>query len=71
MNRIAATFSNLKSINQKVLIPFITAGDPKPEVTVPLMHTLVKAGANLIELGVPFLIQWLMARQSNDLLNER
>ncbi len=54
MNRIAATFSNLKSINQKVLIPFITAGDPKPEVTVPLMHTLVKAGANLIELGVPF-----------------
>ena len=36
------------------MIPFITAGDPKPEVTVPLMHTLVKAGANLIELGVPF-----------------
>lgn len=54
MNRIAATFSKLKSANQKVLIPFITAGDPKPEVTVPLMHTLVKAGANLIELGVPF-----------------
>ena len=54
MNRIAATFSKLKSTHQKVLIPFITAGDPKPELTVPLMHTLVKSGANLIELGVPF-----------------
>ena len=54
MNRIAATFSKLKSTHQKVLIPFITAGDPKPELTIPLMHTLVKSGANLIELGVPF-----------------
>jgi len=36
------------------LIPFITAGDPNPKLTVPLMHTLVKAGADLIELGVPF-----------------
>jgi tryptophan synthase alpha chain len=39
---------------QKALIPFITAGDPHPGVTVDLMHDLVKAGANIIELGVPF-----------------
>ncbi len=36
------------------LIPFITAGDPNPKLTVPLMHTLVEAGADLIELGIPF-----------------
>jgi tryptophan synthase alpha chain len=36
------------------LIPFITAGDPNPKLTVPLMHTLVEAGADVIELGIPF-----------------
>lgn len=39
---------------RKGLIPFITAGDPYPELTVDLMHALVKGGANVIELGVPF-----------------
>ncbi len=39
---------------KKALIPFITAGDPDPTLTVPLMHALVKAGADVIELGVPF-----------------
>lgn len=37
-----------------MLIPFITAGDPKPAWTVQLMHQLVSGGADLIELGVPF-----------------
>ncbi len=38
----------------KALIPFITAGDPHPSMTVSLMHALVESGADLIELGVPF-----------------
>lgn len=54
MSRIATTFSTLKTQGKKALIPFITAGDPRPDKTVPLMHRLVKAGANIIELGVPF-----------------
>ena len=54
MSRIAATFSTLKTPGKKALIPFITAGDPQPDKTVPLMRRLVEAGANIIELGVPF-----------------
>lgn len=54
MNRIASTFSRLKIQNRKALIPFITAGDPDPATTVALMHRLVEAGVDLIELGVPF-----------------
>jgi tryptophan synthase alpha chain len=54
MSRIAATFARLKEQNRKALIPFVTAGDPNPAVTVPLMHAMVEAGANIIELGVPF-----------------
>lgn len=52
MSRIAAKFASLNQ--QKALIPFITAGDPQPGYTVPLMHELVAAGASIIELGVPF-----------------
>lgn len=54
MNRITTTFTALKSQNKKALIPFITAGDSDPSMTVPLMRELVKAGADIIELGVPF-----------------
>jgi len=54
MSRIAATFEALKRQGRKALIPFITAGDPDPGLAVPLMHALVKAGADAIELGVPF-----------------
>jgi tryptophan synthase alpha chain len=54
MSRIKQTFTALKAQNKKALIPFITAGDPAPAQTVPLMHKLVEAGANIIELGVPF-----------------
>ncbi|MDP2707413.1 MAG: tryptophan synthase subunit alpha, partial [Burkholderiales bacterium] len=54
MSRIAATFAALKQQNRKALIPFITAGDPDREITVPLMHALAAAGADVIELGVPF-----------------
>ena len=54
MDRISTKFESLRSANRKALIPFITAGDPSLEATVPVMHALVKAGADIIELGVPF-----------------
>ncbi len=52
MSLLKATFAGLK--NRKALIPFITAGHPKPELTVDIMHELVKNGADVIELGMPF-----------------
>ncbi len=54
MSRIAARFANLRGQGKTALVPFVTAGDPEPSVTVPLMHAMVAAGADLIELGVPF-----------------
>jgi tryptophan synthase alpha chain len=54
MSRIAATFSVLQQQGRKALIPFITAGDPHPSMTVALMHALVAGGADVVELGVPF-----------------
>lgn len=54
MSRIACRFSELRSVQRKALIPFVTAGDPSLESTVPVMHALVGAGADVIELGVPF-----------------
>jgi tryptophan synthase alpha chain len=52
--RIDDTFARLRASGRKALIPFITAGDPHPGHTVPLMHALVAGGADIIELGVPF-----------------
>ncbi|SOD42190.1 tryptophan synthase subunit alpha [Nitrosovibrio sp. Nv4] len=54
MSRITTVFDKLRQQNRKALIPFITAGDPQPALMVPLMHELVKAGADILELGVPF-----------------
>jgi len=54
MSRIAGRFAKLKAAGRTALIPFVTAGDPNRAVTVPLMHAMVQAGADLIELGVPF-----------------
>ena len=54
ISKIHACFAALAANNKKGLIPFITAGDPAPELTVPLMHALVDGGADIIELGVPF-----------------
>lgn len=54
MSRIAERFAHLKATGRKALIPYITAGDPTPFVTVDAMHALVKGGADIIELGVPF-----------------
>ena len=54
MSRINQCFAALKAKDKKALIPYVTAGDPQPAVTVPLMHAMVEAGADIIELGVPF-----------------
>lgn len=54
MSRIARRFEALRTAGRKALVPYITAGDPRPDNTVPLMHAMVQAGADIIELGVPF-----------------
>jgi tryptophan synthase alpha chain len=54
MNRIDRRFAALKSAGRTGLIPFVTAGDPSPDDVVALLHSLVAAGADAIELGVPF-----------------
>ena len=54
MSRIQARFESLARDRRKALIPYITAGDPHPSLTVPLMRALVESGADILELGVPF-----------------
>ena len=54
MSRIQGRFQALARDKRKALIPYITAGDPHPSLTVPLMRALVEAGADILELGVPF-----------------
>lgn len=54
MSRLAQVFEELKRARRTALVPYITAGDPGRQATVPLLHTLVRAGADIVELGVPF-----------------
>ena len=54
MNRITATFAALAEQKRKALIPYVTAGFPCADITPALMHGMVQAGADIIELGVPF-----------------
>lgn len=54
MSRLAARFDACRAAGRAALIPYVTAGDPEPGTTVPLMHALVEAGADVLELGVPF-----------------
>jgi tryptophan synthase alpha chain len=54
MSRIAATFARLAAAKRKALIPYVTAGFPFADITPELMHGMVEAGADVIELGVPF-----------------
>jgi tryptophan synthase alpha chain len=54
MNRIDRTLQQLHERGKKMLSPYITAGDPQPAMTVNLMHGLVKAGADILEIGIPF-----------------
>lgn len=54
MNRISQTLSKLKAEGHKALVTYIVNGDPRPDVTLEAMHAVVAAGANIIEIGVPF-----------------
>ncbi len=54
MSRIQSTFANLATQGRKALIPYVTAGFPYADLTPELMHAMVSAGADVIELGVPF-----------------
>jgi len=54
MSLIQKTFEKLAKSGKKALVPYITAGDPDPALTVSIMHTLVTNGADIIELGIPF-----------------
>lgn len=53
-SRLDRRLAALAAAGRKALVPFITAGDPSIEATVPVLHALVQAGADIIELGVPF-----------------
>ena len=53
-NRIDTCFAALKSAGRTALIPYVTAGDPSPSATLPIVRALVAAGADIIEFGVPF-----------------
>lgn len=53
-DRISAAFGRARDDKRAALVPYIAAGDPSPAACVPLMHALVEAGADVIELGVPF-----------------
>ena len=54
MSRLEPTFSALKAEGRKALIPYVCAGDPSGDATLSLMHAMAEAGADIIELGVPF-----------------
>lgn len=54
MSRIEKKFAELKAVGRTALIPYMTAGDPEPNMMVDIMHMLVENGADMIELGVPF-----------------
>ena len=54
MSRIQTTLDDLKRQGHKAVIPYVTAGFPQADITPNLMHAMVEAGANIIELGVPF-----------------
>ena len=54
MSRIEAKFASLQVAKRKALIPYVTAGFPVPATTVPMLHALVEAGCDILEIGVPF-----------------
>jgi tryptophan synthase alpha chain len=54
VSRLEQRFADLAATGRKALVPYITAGDPEPGATVALMHAMVEAGADILELGVPF-----------------
>ena len=75
-NRIQQRMDALRAIGRKALIPYIVAGDPTPSVTVPAMHAMVEAGADIIELGMPFsdpfadVVYWMLFLSSDRPINK-
>lgn len=54
MDRYQSLFTRLAEKNQGAFVPFVTVGDPNPEQSLKIMETLVEAGADALELGIPF-----------------
>ncbi|WP_428774264.1 tryptophan synthase subunit alpha [Vibrio sp.] len=54
MDRYQALFARLNQAGQGAFVPFVTVGDPNPELSLQIMQTLVEAGADALELGIPF-----------------
>lgn len=54
MDRYQALFAQLEKKNQGAFVPFVTIGDPNPELSYKIMETLIEAGADALELGIPF-----------------
>lgn len=54
MGRVAQCFKTLGEQGRKALVTYVVAGDPQPETTVPLLHAMVEAGADILEVGFPF-----------------
>lgn len=54
MSRLAQRFAQLKAQNKKALVSYVMAGDPQPNVTVSLIHDMVAAGVDILEVGLPF-----------------
>jgi len=54
VNRLQSRLDTLRGTGRKALVTFITAGDPHPDTTVPALHALVRGGADVLELGIPF-----------------
>ena len=54
MSRLGPVFQRLRDEGRRAVIPYLVAGDPNEGLTVPLMHSLVEAGADVLEVGVPF-----------------
>ena len=54
MSRLNGVFARLRAESRCALIPFVTAGDPNAETTLATMHAMVAAGADVVELGIPF-----------------
>ena len=54
MSRISSTFTRLRQQNQRALVPFVTLGDPNLEITKALALSYIEAGADILEIGIPF-----------------
>ena len=64
MERYQQLFTRLESSKEGAFVPFVTLGDPNPALSLQIIDTLIEAGADALELGIPSPIRWRMARPS-------